>query len=478
MLVFFESTAKLNKYYKSSASNQYKNNMMVVTEEVTAANKDNIIRQATSPGSVILLSREFGRGTDFIIYDDRVNESGGVQVIQTFLSEELSEETQIKGRAARQGCKGSYCMILSELDLEKFGINSKGPDSIHHMKSTNNYYEILNKKRCAFFKTMYESSLEYVDLIAEDHGKAITFLKNLVFIPPASVEEGTMGIRVEVVEDMTAFLNDRNKSYFIEAPITSRTLILMDATASMSRALNKTKNTVKTMIAEATAVLENNSQCPGGFEIQIAVYRNYNAPMDLILEHSGWESNPDNLFQFMDTIKAQYGWKNEAIEVGLWHANNELLSNTEGQMFQVILIGDMPPNSRSDIVFKHQDPDHLDCGWGGEEYWRNSPLDADLYYETELQKLKLAGVPVHSFYVKETARLAFKKISRHAGPDSMSQFLDIDSSAGADMLTGLVTERILNDVGGRGDQGMALIDEYRQRFPKGYTKSNAAAASE
>jgi len=35
-----------------------------------------------------------------------------VHVIQTFLSEELSEEIQIKGRAARQGQDGSYSMVL------------------------------------------------------------------------------------------------------------------------------------------------------------------------------------------------------------------------------------------------------------------------------------------------------------------------------------------------------------------------------
>ena len=39
-------------------------------------------------GYVTLLTREYGRGTDFISYDDNVNNNGGVHVLQTFLSEE------------------------------------------------------------------------------------------------------------------------------------------------------------------------------------------------------------------------------------------------------------------------------------------------------------------------------------------------------------------------------------------------------
>lgn len=48
------------------------------------------------------MDRNFGRGTDFICLDPDVNDAGGVVVIQTFLSEDLSEEVQIQGRTARQ----------------------------------------------------------------------------------------------------------------------------------------------------------------------------------------------------------------------------------------------------------------------------------------------------------------------------------------------------------------------------------------
>ena len=48
------------------------------------------------------MTRIFGRGLDFKSNDKKMNNDGGVHVIQTFLSEEFSEEVQIKGRTARQ----------------------------------------------------------------------------------------------------------------------------------------------------------------------------------------------------------------------------------------------------------------------------------------------------------------------------------------------------------------------------------------
>jgi preprotein translocase subunit SecA len=54
------------------------------------------------------MTSSFGRGTDFMLYDDEINEAGGLHVIQCFLSLWESEEVQIKGRTARQSNKGSY----------------------------------------------------------------------------------------------------------------------------------------------------------------------------------------------------------------------------------------------------------------------------------------------------------------------------------------------------------------------------------
>jgi len=55
---------------------------------------------AKTPGAITLMLREFGRGTAFKCFDRRMLKDGGVHVIQTFFSLDLSEETQIKGRTA------------------------------------------------------------------------------------------------------------------------------------------------------------------------------------------------------------------------------------------------------------------------------------------------------------------------------------------------------------------------------------------
>jgi hypothetical protein len=46
--------------------------------------------------------------------------------------------------------------------------------------------------------------------------------------------------------------------------------------------------------------------------------------------------------------------------------------------------------------------------------------------------------------------------------------LDINSRVGSDMLTDLVTEEILNNIGGQ-SRGKDLVTVYRKKFPKSYT---------
>lgn len=56
------------------------------------------------------MTRDYGRGTDFKVFDESIftlGTHGGLHVIQTFLSVENSEEVQIRGRTARQGDRKS-----------------------------------------------------------------------------------------------------------------------------------------------------------------------------------------------------------------------------------------------------------------------------------------------------------------------------------------------------------------------------------
>lgn len=75
-------------------------------------NKLACIRDSTKSKRVTYFIKEFGRGLDFKCTDKKVEETGGVLVIQTFFSISKSKELQIQGRTARQGKRGSYLMIL------------------------------------------------------------------------------------------------------------------------------------------------------------------------------------------------------------------------------------------------------------------------------------------------------------------------------------------------------------------------------
>ena len=125
VLVFFETKKKVNDFLGSREMRKWRGQVRVMREEDTVADREQAVRQAVASKSITLLSRDFGRGTDFICYDDDLNTSGGVHVIQTFVSLEVSEQTQIKGRTARQGSNGSYSLILLDSELESIQISAE-----------------------------------------------------------------------------------------------------------------------------------------------------------------------------------------------------------------------------------------------------------------------------------------------------------------------------------------------------------------
>ena len=444
VLVFFKTAEELLKYYKSNAPGALKHNMKYMTEEVSAADKDSIIRQATSPGSVTILSREFGRGTDFIIYDDRVSEAGGVHVVQTFLSEEVSEETQIKGRSARQGCKGSYSMVLSYSDLEKFAILETGPQSIETMKMSGAYMGTISAKRTAKVNQVWGGTQMSVQQIGKEHKEAMEFLTTLIANPSSPL--------------LRTHLFKQNKSSYVEAIAKSRTVILMDATGSMASLLTNAKNAVKTMFERANEIIDKTKK-GATFDVQFVAYRNYNAPEDALLMSSSWENSAMNLFTFMDTVTPDWGWGPEAVEVGFWHVNEEIRKDPLKGVSQVILIADQPPNSDSDVNYKRADR--------GESYWSGTRFSKPVYCNTELRKMIDKKVKVHAFYVADAAKSAFQDIAKRSGGEC--EYLDLNSNpaGAANILTNMVTVKILSDLGGD-ECGAQMVAEYKKTF--GYVK--------
>ena len=455
ILVFFDSSDQLKAFRDSDQmkAEGYDHQAKLMYEETAASEKEGLVRQATAVHSLTLLTKEFGRGTDFVCYDEDLDSNGGIHVISTFLPEELSMEAQIKGRTARQGNKGSFGMVLRLQELDRFGIRAADADK---MTSKNEIYDTLNSKRNTLFEAAYITSLEGASSIKEDDMKSNGFLQHLWNGDMAAANSFLLGI---------------NAKTLTSASTTSRTLVLMDATGSMSNLLGKAKNTVKQMFTRTYNCLKEKGDTTG-VQMQFACYRNYNGGPEQLLEHSPWASEPDRLYTFMDSVGATGGSYidgYEAVEIGLWHANEEadrLRASDDGEgddgLTQVILIGDMPPNTVEDVERLRESHRRKGHSWATTKY-KHPTHEAE-----QIERLKAqhtndgTPIPVHAFYVDDDARSSFTRIAEATGGEC--QHLEVDTDRGAADLTRAVAKNILVGIGGE-----TYGDFYDQKYPKGYT---------
>eukprot|EP00475_Leptophrys_vorax_P031010 TRINITY_DN4682_c0_g1_i4.p1 TRINITY_DN4682_c0_g1~~TRINITY_DN4682_c0_g1_i4.p1 ORF type:complete len:1758 (-),score=418.12 TRINITY_DN4682_c0_g1_i4:53-4783(-) len=431
ILVFFESKELLQKFCDNQVFDALRGETDILNEQHNSQERRAIVKKATMVGRITLCTRDYGRGVDFACRDKRVTSNGGVHVIQTFLSEDLAEEAQIQGRCARQGADGSYSMVLCLPSLERFFLSSTDfQNYVGVYAAESNKYTRLNELRNDFFQRQYANNNTAVVDARKAHQKGLKFLQYL--------SEGN-------VKEIQSFLTSENKGP-AEA-VNAKTLCLFDATGSMSSLLTNTKNTICKVFQDASEVFKQHGMDPNGFAVQIAVYRNYNVGDDLLLQTSGWEVRPENLRAFMNTIGPAGGMGNEAIEIGLAHANTLLA----GGLTQVILIGDVPPNTRAEVQSRFNTV-------------RRTKFTTQTYWEDELAKLKIGGVavPVYAFYVHQCAANAFADIARRTGGTSSA--LDVNSDRGAELLKQCVTERILiASAGGNAQLAQDLVKTYRAR---------------
>lgn len=114
VIVFLKDEQELEKFKESNAFIALRHKPATLTELTDHDTRDFVIRRAASIGQLTLCTAPFGRGTDFMCFDPRVEEKGGVYCLQTFVSLDESEEVQMWGRTARQGKKGSFAIIAEE----------------------------------------------------------------------------------------------------------------------------------------------------------------------------------------------------------------------------------------------------------------------------------------------------------------------------------------------------------------------------
>ena len=428
VLVFFRTKKELEEFRKSPAVNSIRARVRVITEDMPANEREGAIKQAVTRGNVTLLTREYGRGTDFIVYDDQLNSTGGVHVIQTFVSNDQAEAVQIMGRTSRQGNSGSISYFFVERELEYAGVTPSDLDGLPHREKLLR----IRSSRMSCFEREYAVAIKDLSRLKNDHEESQNFIR---------------WVRGKTLAKVKDFLLKRNSCFgYSEAALASRTILLMDATGSMSTLMNRAKHTVAIMFERTHEILSQHG-CESAFELQLAVYRNYGDGDD-ILAFSTWESDPTNLRRFMERTTAFGGNRfrgNEAVEVGLQHANEEAAKDMG--ISQVIIIGDCPPNESIDII------QNKAC------ISNSSNIVTD--YQREYSKLKAKNIPIHAFYVKPYAKDSFEEMAAATGGECSR--LDIETDAGGEMLTNLTTTKILSNIGGAA-KGKELVDAYMAKY--------------
>ncbi|CAG9315952.1 unnamed protein product [Blepharisma stoltei] len=84
VLVFFEDEKKLMDFYNTSNLKNTDYEIQLMTESLSVDDRVMMIKKATVPNTVSLLTRAYGRGIDFKCQNHEIETNGGVHVIQVF----------------------------------------------------------------------------------------------------------------------------------------------------------------------------------------------------------------------------------------------------------------------------------------------------------------------------------------------------------------------------------------------------------
>ncbi|KAL4512821.1 hypothetical protein ABPG72_017506 [Tetrahymena utriculariae] len=181
VLIFFKDSQSLKNYHESSYTYfASKDDYVVVTEHENNEDVDFNVKRVTQSGQIGLFVREYGRGTDFICLDPKVDKAGGVVVIQTFLSESITEEIQIRGRTARQGQCGQYYLILNQNDIEKdFKITQQQIQEWKDNQMQKSLYSHLDQVRNDLEENTYSNIELRIQQATEQHQKSIKFFEDI-----------------------------------------------------------------------------------------------------------------------------------------------------------------------------------------------------------------------------------------------------------------------------------------------------------
>ena len=366
VMIFFENEGQLQDWLKSGYAEGIEN-MCHVTSHTE--NIDHYVMQATRARSVTLFTAVHCRGLDFVCHDMAVEAAGGVHVVQAFLSEQLSEEIQTRGRTARQGKKGTFKLVVLASNLDRFGLSG---DELEEARRSGTIYQLLHNKRSAWFTAESTHRQQDVESARELHQRSITFQKHLLSYD--SAVSGERRVPEAVIQGICEALLEFNSNGTLGAggDVLCRLMCLSDATQSMEKLWTSTKQHIQTMLRRIEELAG-----AGRVELKWVAYRDYDVP-DSLLQCSAWTTDAKDLLAFIDGVRCFGGGDyEEAVEAALALANRD-----ESPPTRVLLIGDAPPHvEKAGQKLKHHS--HV--------------LDTD--WEKECKELTRKGIQLYTFQV-------------------------------------------------------------------------------
>ncbi|KRX04480.1 P-loop containing nucleoside triphosphate hydrolase [Pseudocohnilembus persalinus] len=220
ILIFFEDSKQLQAYYDSNYLAFPKEYYNVIDERTE--NKDDLIKLATLSKKITLLTKDYGRGTDFVCNSEEVKKNGGVVVIQVFFSNDPSEEAQIKGRTARQGEQGSYHIYLDQQVL--YGQFDIDQQKVEQMINQGNAYEQLVQLRQQKLERQIKNLQDNLTTCNQKHEqtqKYISCLEN-------KQNDAARAVLLQLNEDTTI------KSMKVQICPEQHIIFMLDSSGSMS----------------------------------------------------------------------------------------------------------------------------------------------------------------------------------------------------------------------------------------------------
>jgi len=205
-LVVFETDEIMEEFQKQLKNKPIKdvtkfNQPNTLGLHMQSQERDSFILRAATPFQVTLMTRSYGRGTDFICRDSNLPAKGGVHVILTFFPTMKTEEIQIKGRTCRQDDPGSFRYILLEDDLSIAGYigqtNANGVDvsDASELRNAENEVSYLEDKRKEMDTKRFDEMQECLTENEKYHENTLSMIQMIDQRKPA----------VEVIQVLMSF---------------------------------------------------------------------------------------------------------------------------------------------------------------------------------------------------------------------------------------------------------------------------------